>query len=205
MAPKTGPGHPWAAFWPLWVPRPIPEPHLVDLFEDFGTLWAPSGSPEQQKEAQRSPNGPLWRTFLTTFRRKSECVESVSISCVFSSISNDLLDGLTHVSLQPAQSKRGFSIWTCAREKSPKSIDFDTISETFFMKILRFGSQVMASWCQQAANCSQQAARLLKLRNGGAQLSQRRPGGPEQGLFAAKAGRQNGCRRLGRGALALGE
>ena len=133
-----GPGHPWVAFWPLWVPRPIPAPHLVDLFDDFGTLWAPSGSPEQQKEAQRSPNGPLWRTFLTTFRRKSECVESVSISCVFSSISNDLLDGLTHVSLQPVQSKRGFSIWTCAREKSPKSIDFDTISETFFMKNIRF-------------------------------------------------------------------
>ena len=64
-----GPGHPWVAFWPLWVPRPIPAPHLVDLFDDFETLWAPSGSPEQQKEPQRSSNGSLWSTFLTTFRR----------------------------------------------------------------------------------------------------------------------------------------
>ena len=133
-----GLGHPWAAFWPLWVPRPIPEPHLVDLFDDFGTLWAPSGSPEQQKEPQRSPDGSLWSTFLTTFRRKSEGAESVSIPDVFSSIFDEFLVGPTHVWLQPAQSKRGFSISTSASEKSAKSIDFDTISETFFMKDLRF-------------------------------------------------------------------
>ena len=133
-----GPGHPWAAFWPLWVPRLIPEPQLVDLFDDFGTLWAPSGSPEEQKEAQRSPNGSLWRTFSSTFRRKSEGADSVSISDVLSSICNDFLEGPTHVSLQPAQSKRGFPISTSASEKTPKSIDFDTIPETFFMKNLRF-------------------------------------------------------------------
>ena len=118
--------------------RPIPEPHLVDLFDDFGTLWAPSGPPEQQKEAQRSPDGFLWSTFLTTFRRKSEGAESVSMPNVLSSIFDHFLDGLTHVSLQPAQSKRGFSIPTSASEKTPKSIDFDTISETFFMENLRF-------------------------------------------------------------------
>ena len=133
-----GLGHPWVAFWPLWVPRPIPAPHLVDLFEDFGSLWAPSGSPEQQKEAQRSPDGSLWSTFSTTFRRLNEISESVNISDVFSSILDEFLDGPTHVWLQPAQSKRGFSISTSASENSAKSIDFDTISETFFMKNLRF-------------------------------------------------------------------
>ena len=60
--------------------------HLVDLFDDFGSLWAPSGLPEQQKEAQRSSDGSLWGTFLTTFRRKSEGAEGVSISDVFFSI-----------------------------------------------------------------------------------------------------------------------
>ena len=90
--------------------RPIPEPHLVDLFDDFGTLWAPSGPPEQQKEAQSSSDGSLWGTFLTTFRRKSESAECVSISDVFFAIFDDFLDGPIHVSLQPAQSKRDFSI-----------------------------------------------------------------------------------------------
>ena len=41
----------WVAFWPPWLPGPIPEPHLVDLFDDFGH---PLGSKWELKSCSKT-------------------------------------------------------------------------------------------------------------------------------------------------------
>ena len=52
---------------------------------------------------------------------------------VFSLISDDFLDGPTLDPLQPAQSKRYFPTLTSSSEETLKSIDFNSISETFLL------------------------------------------------------------------------
>ena len=83
------------------------------------------------------PLGHLFQYFI----RKRDCAESVRKSGAISLVSNDFLDGPTFDPLQPAQSKRCFSILTAALEMNQKSINFGTIWDTFFMKFFDFESR----------------------------------------------------------------
>ena len=133
-----GLGHPWVAFWFLWVPRLTPDLYFVDIFGDLGSLWAPKSVARAAegvpKASKRVPGSYFFDS--NTYRRKGECAESVRISTVLCSISDDFLHDATLDPLQPAQSKRCLSILTTASQNTLKNIDFDTISETFFYKFL---------------------------------------------------------------------
>jgi len=49
-----GLGHPSVAFWTLWVTRLIPGSHFVNLFVDFGSLWAPKWVARAAEETPKS-------------------------------------------------------------------------------------------------------------------------------------------------------
>ena len=96
----------------------------------------PSGLLEQRKKPPRASNACFWGTLSNIFRRKSECAESVRISGAISLISDKFLDGPTLDPLQPAQSKRCFSILTSASEMNQKSMNCVPFLESFLCKSL---------------------------------------------------------------------